>query len=596
VNFGLPQPPASERIEMRRRPARAPGLHLLLLGALVFLFCWPLLFYGIPKLADDSSQHAEWDKSFSNQIAGGEWYPRWLSASNDGLGAPVFFYYPPMASYASSPFGLLFGARDPNGWLETGFSTFLAVLLSAISAYFWLRSHASGEAAAFGAAIYVIAPYHLAVDLYLRGATAELWGFVWMPLILFAAEALGRRSRWAFPGLAVSYALLIITHLPTIICFSALVPAAAFFLSERKRAVATTLGAVGAMGLGTSLAAIYLVPAMRDQWKTNIQYIVGAVDYRDFWFFRPIAWGLDGPERLAIMSAVTFAYVGILLWVCLRYERDPHGRRVAIFYAGVVVFAFVFMSQLSSPVWRMIKYLRFVQFPTRFGALPPLAAAMMTALAFGYLKDLRPRFVLVSLAILLGTWIGATAWAGGKKVAYEAGRREFAYMATVKSGVKLKTEPCEYLPPSTDLAQTCSDKLDARNRMLRDFLGVQAPQSAFFPAGSADDVSGSAWVLDWKPRRVLLDVNAPEAGALTLRHFYYYGWSAELADTGAPIPIGPSIPDGFLQVGVPQGKHEIIVELRTQPSEKAGRLISLASLACLVGILIFVKIRAPLAG
>jgi uncharacterized membrane protein YfhO len=132
--------------------------------------------------------------------------------------------------------------------------------------------------------------------------------------------------------------------------------------------------------------------------------------------------------------------------------------------------------------------------------------------------------------------------------------------------------------------------------VLQDLLEGQPAQSAFFPAGSADQLSGSASVLDWKPRKVLLDVNAPKAGALTLRHFYYYGWSAELADTGVKIPVAPSNPEGFLQLSVPQGRHEIVVRLGTQPSEKAGRLISLCSLACLAGILIFGKTRAPLNG
>jgi hypothetical protein len=51
-----------------------------------------------------------------------------------------------------------------------------------------------------------------------------------------------------------------------------------------------------------------------------------------------------------------------------------------------------------------------------------------------------------------------------------------------------------------------------------------------------------------------------------------------------------------MEVSVPQGRHEIAVELGTQPSEKAGRMISLASLACLAAILVFAKLRpaAPL--
>jgi hypothetical protein len=89
-------------------------------------------------------------------------------------------------------------------------------------------------------------------------------------------------------------------------------------------------------------------------------------------------------------------------------------------------------------------------------------------------------------------------------------------------------------------------------------------------------------------------VDAPAAAPLTLLHFYYAGWSAHIAQTGEAIPIGPSTPDGLMQLNVPQGRDEIVVELPTQPTEKVGRLISLLSLVCLALIVIFLKMKAPL--
>jgi hypothetical protein len=130
--------------------------------------------------------------------------------------------------------------------------------------------------------------------------------------------------------------------------------------------------------------------------------------------------------------------------------------------------------------------------------------------------------------------------------------------------------------------------------MFQDLLGGRAAKSAFFPAGSADESEGAASVIEWKARKVILDVDAPAAAPLTLLHFYYAGWSAHIAQTGEAIPIGPSTPDGLMQLNVPQGRDEIVVELPTQPTEKAGRLISLLSLVCLALIVIFLKMKAPL--
>jgi hypothetical protein len=586
----------SEEPHPRTQPLRRTALHLFLLGVLVIALCWPLLLHGIPETSSDGVVHAAWDRSFSNQLAAGDWYPRWLSEDFGGLGSPVFFYYPPIPSYASSAFRFIFGARDPNGWLETGYGCFLAVLLSAIGAYFWLRSHASSRAALVGTAVYVIAPYHVAVDLYMRGATAELWSFAWLPLILLSVESLARRSKWGFPALAVSYALLAMTHLPTVLCFSPVVLAAGFFLAQPNRRLASAARTIGAMALGAGLAAIYLVPALFDKWKINIAHLVGGdYDFRDQWFFRPPAWGLDFPELLAIMNVTMFAFIGLLLWVYLRDRADRDGRRVAIFYVGMTVFAFVFMSQLSYPAWSLIAFLRYVQFPWRFSVLPPLAAAALSALSFSQLKSPRSRVVLVAVIVLITGWMGMALWAEKPVIAVMRGHPSTAAMQA-KSDVKFRPGTCEYLPMSAGVVETCSDKACERIEMMQDLLGGHAPRTAFFPAGSADEVSGAAAVLDWKPRTVRLDVDAPVAGALTLRHFYYAGWSARVADTGEAIAIGPSHPEGLMEVSVPQGRHEIVVELGTQPSEKAGRMISLASLACLAAILVFAKLRpaAPL--
>jgi hypothetical protein len=583
-----------ERAGLDIEPARRIMPHLALLGAFVFLFCWPLLIHGLPELADDAIAHVAWDKSFSTQIATGEWYPRWLADANDGLGSPVFFYYPPVASYASSAFGILFGAHDPDGWLATGYGCFLAVLLSAIGAYFWLRARASGLAALAGAAIYVIAPYHLAVDLYVRGATAEVWSFVWLPLILLSVDALARRWRWAFPALAIAYALLAMTHLPTVVILSPVIVAAGVFLAQRKQAISTGLRTIGAMALGAGLAAIYLIPAMFDQWKINIGHLVSSIfNFRYQWFFRPAGWGLDFPERMTIMNVTMFAFIGVLLWLCLRYSTDRDARRMAIFYGGVTIFAFIFMSQLSYPFWATIADLRFVQFPWRFSVLPVLSAAMLTALSFSLLKMPRWRIAAIALGVLVTGWIGATVWVARPEFSALSGHVTPA-MAMVRSQEKSRPSTCEYLPVTTVITQACTNPAYLRILGLEYLLAGNAAKSAYFAAGSADELSGAASVLDWKPRRVLLNVDAPEAGALTLRHFYYAGWSARVAATGESIPIEPSTPAGFMQMSVPQGKHEIIVELPTQPTEKAGRLISLASLTGLAAIVVFVKRRTLL--
>ena len=53
-----------------------------------------------------------WASQFTALLREGVIYPRWLPWSHEGLGSPVFYYYPPLAFYLTGAFGL--GATPTN--------------------------------------------------------------------------------------------------------------------------------------------------------------------------------------------------------------------------------------------------------------------------------------------------------------------------------------------------------------------------------------------------------------------------------------------------------------------------------------------------
>ena len=286
------QSPTLWRDEERVGEARRTTvIHLLLLVALGLLLSWPLLLHGAPDLSHDGLDHARWAKQFAQQFWHGDLYPRWFTNVNGGFGGPSGFFYPPLTSYVSALFWPLMGARDPEGWLIAGYALALAQILSGVAAYCWLRSLVKARAALAGAAVYSIAPYHLAMDVYLRGASAEAWVFVWFPLVLLSAEALLRRSRWAIPGLAASYALAVLSHPTLSLCFAAIPVAYVFLFSEQQRRIRNTVLLGMSLLLGVGLNAQYLLPAMLDQNKAYVAWqTTGQSDYHHQWLW------LDGHE------------------------------------------------------------------------------------------------------------------------------------------------------------------------------------------------------------------------------------------------------------------------------------------------------------
>ncbi len=278
------------------------AIHLALLVALGLLLCAPVLIHGAPDLSHDGVYHAVWAKQFATQFWQGDFYPRWFSNINGGFGGPSGFFYPPINNYVASLFWPFMAARDPEGWLAAGYAMVLAEILSGIAAYLWLRSLTKPRAALLGAVAYVIAPYHLAIDLYQRCASAEFWIFVWLPLVLLSAEGLLRRSRWAVPGAALSYALAVLSHPTVALCFAPIAVAYVFCFSESKERLRSSGKFVALLLLGVSLDAVYLLPAMLDQDKAyiSLQTIAGGWgDYHNRWLWQDRAGTLpDGQVSL----------------------------------------------------------------------------------------------------------------------------------------------------------------------------------------------------------------------------------------------------------------------------------------------------------
>jgi hypothetical protein len=191
----------------------------------IFLFCLVGLILTLPFFFSDFYSghnvltHLIWSKHFAEQLWNGDLYPRWLMNMNDGLGSPAFYFYFPLPYFVASIFHAPYLNLGPDGWLQLGLACAAALSLSGISCYAWLRATVGQGPAILGAMVYMLLPYHLLVDLYYRFAFTEFWAFVFMPLCLFFADRIQRNERFGVTGGAISYALLFLTHLPTVLIF-----------------------------------------------------------------------------------------------------------------------------------------------------------------------------------------------------------------------------------------------------------------------------------------------------------------------------------------------------------------------------------------
>ncbi len=571
------------------------AIHMALLIVVGLLVSWPVLMHGAPDLSHDGVDHARWAKQFATQFWQGDLYPRWFTNVNGGLGGPSGFFYPPLTSYVSALFWPFMAARDPGGWLVAGYAIVVGEILSGITAYLWLRSITRPGAALLGAVVYVTAPYHLAVDVYLRGASAEFWVFVWFPLVLLSAEGLLQHSKWAIPGAALSYGLGILSHPTLSLCFAPLPVAYVFCFSERTERIRATVKMAAALLLGVGLNAEYLLPAMLDQDKAYVAWqTIGHGDFQNQWLWQDgrelaemgrylygalagtahqIYWETLIKVRFLAVTLATLAAIAGLLAVVRRLEETARPRRIAMFYGVVAILSLFLMTKFSSFIWQTAPFLKFLQFPFRLNVLLVLSVTALAAIAGTHLLQRRSRMIMLLLCVIVAAWLGLDAFSSTQVF---SAWRTVAPDRTERIRQMVRTQidyPSMWPRPGN---------LDALEdfAVFDRFVAMHPPKTARLEALSTGQTSGTAQVESWKPRHVVLKIEASRDSQLTLNHFYYAGWQGRVGTAGTILNASPS-PGGLIQMDVPKGDYDLIVELPKDRAERTGTVIFLLSLALL---------------
>lgn len=561
--------------------------HIVIIILSATVLALPAVLFGFPRFGDGAT-HALWYTHFVEQLWTGDLYPRWLQGMNGGLGEPAFFYYGPVPFYITSLLRPFF-ALDPLAWHQLGVSAALALAASGVTAYLWLRDVTGQSAALPAACFYMLLPYHLAVDLYERGAFAEFWGFVWLPLILYFVRARSSRGRAAFAGLALSYALLVMTHLPTTLIFSPVPVAYACVVRGEQQVRRKLAHTVGAMALGVGLAAIYFLPAMLTQDFVSITKM--STDYYYYghhFLFTTLRNGLPLFISGALLVTVGLAACAYAL---INREANAGAEGEARFWLVVAAISAFMMTPLSKPVWLVIPVLGRIQFPWRFGTILCVATALLSVLAISSParegnKSHRRLWATVS-ASLVAVCLVATAYSVWDAL-LQTGQRA-SVLAIKEKDQERVTALSEKLALSKGNAgfhpkwATSSSDVGGLQSLLQ---RIGREDGTLRKVRVAEGVGGVV-VRRWGPRDILLDVTAPGGAVLNVSQYYYPGWTARLLDeSGQDLDVRPTDADGLVGVAVPNGHHLLSLRLRATTPEYLGRVVSALSAAITLYLLI----------
>ncbi len=512
--------------------------------AAAFAVWAPSLFLDQP--GDSFGYDLEWSGQFSRLVLSGEAYPRWMPASFNGLGSPAFYFYPPLAFFATAAVSAV-SQGFASSALQLKLTALALFVVSGWNMHLWLRSVAApaqGSAqtrALIGALIFLAAPYHFD-DHYVRGDLAEFACIAFVPLVAFGLRRTADGARRGPLILAGAYACLILAHLPLALLTSVLLVApysAWLVVGAQAGKLRLALRIAAALTIGAGLTATYLAPALGLQGAISAAYWWSAKFHpSDGVLLDPHAWS----TALLVLIAATAVAEGVIALglAILAGRRD----RPALFWAVVTLGVLAVMTGLLPGFWSL-PLISKVQFPWRALALEEFA--LVTALALS--PTLRPlRLALAgAVLVLLNPPVMLTA-------------QELLHPPPPAAQALSPYTP-EYLPAGMLSIEHGEPQPRVPFGQLQ-----RLPLVAGAASATADPVTGA---IRLRP--------GPGASPVIARRFYFPSWRARCDGAGVAVgPVGPARLVGFTP---PAGAVACRLFVGMTLQEQIGAALSALSLA-----------------
>jgi len=490
---------------------------------------------------------------------------RWVSDMGYGYGYPLFNYYPPMPYYLGQTIHWL-----GFSFLDTIKTLFvLSFLVSGLTMYLLAKEFWGRLGGIISAAFYIWAPYH-AVDVYARGAMNEGWALAWFPAILWAIYKLIKENKWNYVlPLSFFTAMLMLSHNPMLMIFvpGALLWALLWVWQEGSLKILPKLAMAGIWALG--LASFFTLPVILERKFAHVEtLVIGYFNYLAHFadlhqLFISRFWGY-GASRFGPIDDMSFS-IGHLHWIfslvalIVAWKKRKKSPKItlAILLMLFWTYGYTFMTHSrSTPIWKIITPLEFLQFPWRFLTMTMVGTSFLAGsiiLLFSRLGQEKLKIFFTILLISLLVFLN---------------RNYFEW----REDLPLLTDEIKFSGELWQLQTTSG---------IFDFLPIWAPMPpADPPTGDAEFIEGEGeyTTLVKKSNRQEYQVEVEtESAAWQINTYYFPGWRVFL--DGREVNIEPKRdPElGRMVIDMVKGKHQVLAKFTETPIRKFGDIFSLIS-------------------
>jgi hypothetical protein len=511
----------------------------------------PAVIYGIPR-GNDLPHHYRMATSLYQSLSDGAFYPGWNNLASYGYGDVSFRFYPPALYYL-----LALGRALAGGWYYGSILIFtLLTAAGGLGVYYWAKTMLPRKQAVWAGIFYLIAPFHVN-EFYQACLLTQYAAGAVLPFAFAFAERVCRRgSARECIGLALSYALLVLTHLPLAVIGSVALAIYSIARLNRARAVSTLVKLAVSVTAALAASAFYWVTMISElSWMKGGSSQAGLwFDYRYNFLFGKV---FDGSNTWWANILGSITVLMLLPALALLGKRERVAAHPALKAVGLIAALSLLMAlPVSEPIWRILSPLQRVEFPWRW-----LAILSMTG--------------PVALAATIDFW----------KAKVSSPHRSWALVASASVVVAAAFTVFQIIRPASFTEQNNFEPFAAKiatSKSLPIWLPAWADDAPRRASANIEIAGREFTVESWDRERRVFYVGEGAATHARVRTFYYPHWAASSSSGDLQTRADE---DGALIVSLPERPATVTLQFQEPPRRCWSIIVSIASWVIMLGAL-----------
>lgn len=343
---------------------------LVLISSLVVVL--PIAIGGL-HASGDLVVYLSFAEGLQTSMASGDLIPGWAN-DNRGFGSIGIRFYPPVVPYILA---LIAGLTD--SWYDGLWLCFFGWMFIGCSGiYFFVKDWGTPVQALSAGMLYAVIPFPLA-EIYQFSLFAEFAAGSVIPFCFLFVTRICRKREWFdVIWLAVSFSVLVLTHIPATIITTISLFIYILFLIDLKNLGKTILQLGTAAAMSLLASAFYWINLVAEiTWLAHYkdEYSTGFAGFQEWlfpnwiiardvpYYYFPIFRNIDAMIVLTVFSLMPFL---VAWWAGSREQAKNAGWRLESAVTVTALFAFFMTTWASFFIWSEVALLQKIQFPWRW--------------------------------------------------------------------------------------------------------------------------------------------------------------------------------------------------------------------------------------